>query len=101
MLGQWALERGCGGCRVPTEDKELSVGSGLLGSDQLQLPHWQELGVGWGRASAMPRTLPGQLLVPPAIGEFKCTFLGVPWWPSRLRIQHRRCCGLGHCCDVG
>lgn len=51
VLGQWALERGHGGCRVPTEDKEPSVGSGLLGSDQLQLPHWQELGVGWGWVS--------------------------------------------------
>ena len=26
VLGQWALERGRGGCRVPTEDKEPSVG---------------------------------------------------------------------------
>lgn len=51
VLGQWALERGCGGCRIPTEDKELSVGSGLSGSDQLQLPHWRELGVGWGWGS--------------------------------------------------
>ena len=51
VLGQWALERGCGGCRIPTEDKEPSVGSSLLGSDQLQLPHWQELGVGWGWGS--------------------------------------------------
>lgn len=51
VLGQWALERGCGGCRIPTEDKGPSVGSGLLGSDQLQLAHWQELGVGWGWGS--------------------------------------------------
>lgn len=26
VLGQWALERGRGGCSVPTEDKEPSVG---------------------------------------------------------------------------
>lgn len=48
VLGQWALEKDRGGHKVPTEDKEPSVGSRLLGSDQLQLPHWQELGVGWG-----------------------------------------------------
>lgn len=29
VLGQWALEKGHGGCRVPTKDKEPSVGSGL------------------------------------------------------------------------
>lgn len=44
VLGQWVLKRGCVGCRIPTEDKEPSVGSSLLGSDQLQLLHW--LGVG-------------------------------------------------------
>lgn len=51
VLGQWALEKGCGGHKVPTKDKEPSVGSRLLISDQLQLPHWQELGVGWGSCS--------------------------------------------------
>lgn len=40
VLGQWALEKGRGGCRVPIKNKESSVGSRLLGSDQLQLPHW-------------------------------------------------------------
>lgn len=48
MLGQWALQKGRGGHRIPTEDKEPSVGALLLGSDQLQLPHWQEWGEGRG-----------------------------------------------------
>lgn len=70
MLGQWALEKGRGGHRVPTEDKEPSVGSRLLGSDQLQLPHWQEWGVGVGGGhvplARKAPTLPGQLLAPQA-----------------------------------
>ena len=28
-------------------------------------------------------------------------FDGVPWWPSRLRIQYCYCCGLNHCCGMG
>lgn len=76
MLGQWALERGCGDRRVPTKDKEPSVGFCLLGSDQLQLPHWQELGGGGHIPSARgaegtPWTAPGPL----GSTEFKCTFL--------------------------
>ena len=27
--------------------------------------------------------------------------LGVPWWPSRLRIQCCHCCVSGCCCGVG
>ena len=27
--------------------------------------------------------------------------VGVPWWPSRLRIQHCHCCGLGCCSGTG
>ena len=27
--------------------------------------------------------------------------LGVPQWPSRLRIQCCHCCGSDHSCDVG
>ena len=38
--------------------------------------------------------------------NFKWTFfqnmlLGVPWWPSKLRIQHCHCRGSGHCCGPG
>jgi len=25
----------------------------------------------------------------------------VPWWLSRLRIQHCHCCGSGDCCGMG
>ena len=25
---------------------------------------------------------------------------GVPWWCSRLRIQHCHCYGLDHCCGM-
>lgn len=69
VLGQWALEKGCGGHKVPTENKEPSVGSRLLGSDQLQLPHWQEGWGGWGGHVPLARKAPhapGQLLVPQA-----------------------------------
>ena len=27
--------------------------------------------------------------------------VGIPLWPSRLRIQFCHCCGSGHCCAVG
>ena len=27
--------------------------------------------------------------------------LGVPWWLSRLRIQHCHYCGSGYCCGGG
>lgn len=45
VLGQWALERGRGGLQRSTEQR-AQCGPGLLGADQLQLAHWQELG--WG-----------------------------------------------------
>lgn len=30
-----------------------------------------------------------------------CSFLGIPFWLSGLRIWWCRCCSMGHCCDVG
>ena len=40
-----------------------------------------------------------QLKLDKSIAEIK-TNLGVPMWLSRLRIWHRHCSGLGHCCGM-
>lgn len=32
--------------------------------------------------------------------SFKRWYLGVPWWCSKLRIQHWHWCGPGHCCGL-
>ena len=33
--------------------------------------------------------------------SFNKYFNVVPWWHSRLRIQHCHCCGTGHSCGIG
>ena len=35
------------------------------------------------------------------VGGFKSIQSGVPWWHSRLRIQHCHCNVLGHCSGTG
>jgi hypothetical protein len=79
VLGQWALERGHGGRRVPTKDKGPSVGSGLwvLASCSCLLGRGWEWG--WSVRVMFPqpesRTLPDQLLVSWKTAGFQCSFL--------------------------